>query len=55
MEINEFVELYEKEGEMGIRGCFVLCRDGRYLKDGDTMIGIATDDCEKGDIVRLAL
>ena len=52
MEIEEFIEIYEEEGETGIRGCFVLAAE---YGDEDTLIGIAEEDAEKDEIVRIQL
>ena len=43
MEIEEFVEIYEKDGIKGIMGCFVLVDQNRRV-DKNSMVGIAIDD-----------
>ena len=54
MEITEFIELYEEEGVRGIRGQMVLV-DPSAKPDSNSILGIATEDVKKGDLVKVIL
>ena len=54
MEEEEFIEIYEKDGEKRIRGLIILV-DPNETPELNSIMGIAKEDIKKGQVAQIKL